>query len=65
MPRNTYGLDDWEWRLILRMRQMARDKVFGLAVIDLVARTIVEKINTHQERLDVPPDAALTPAANV
>ena len=60
MPRKTYELDDWEWRLILRIRQMIRDKVFGLAVIDLVARAIIEKVNTHHERLDVPPDVALT-----
>lgn len=63
MPRKTYELDDWEWRLILRCRQLIRDKVFGLAVVDLVARAIVEKVNTRTERLDVPADVALTPVA--
>lgn len=63
MPRKTYELEDWEWRLILRIRQMIRDKVFGLAVVDLVARAIVEKVNTRHEQLDVPADVALTTVA--
>lgn len=63
--RRSYELEDWEWRLIVRCRQMIRDKIFGLVVIDLLLRAIVEKVNTHAERLDVSPEVALTVSGQV
>jgi hypothetical protein len=63
--RTTYELEDWEWRLIIRMRQLIREQFRGLIHVDLSGRAIVALVNTHVEHLEPAAVAVVSNGAKV